>query len=93
MEKCKNFVSVYKTFKNLLLPNHSTEFLDIAQKSPQVCVIEVCSNGNATYIISEILAKDNLNIANFMQTFENLLLQSFSTDFLDIAHAIVLRYM
>ena len=41
-----------------------------------VCVIKVCSNGGATYIISEIIAKDNLNIENLMQTFENLLLQT-----------------
>ena len=31
-EKCQNLVSVYKTFKNLLLQNYSTEFLDIAHK-------------------------------------------------------------
>ena len=43
-------------------------------KSPWVCVIKVCSNGGATYIIGEIIAKDNLNIENLMQTFENLLL-------------------
>ena len=30
-------------------------------------------NGGATYIIGEIIAKDNLNIENLMQTFENLL--------------------
>ena len=38
-------------------------------------------NGDATYIIGEIKAKDNLNIANLMQTFENLLLQSYSSKF------------
>ena len=42
---------------------------------PWVCVIKVCSNGGTNYIIGEIIAKDNLNIENFMQTFENLLLQ------------------
>ena len=41
-----------------------------------VCVVKVCSNGGATYIIGEIIAKDNLNIENLMQTFENLLLQT-----------------
>ena len=41
-----------------------------------VGVIKVCSNGGATYIIGEIIAKDNLNIENLMQTFENLLLQT-----------------
>ena len=30
--KCKNVVSVYETFKNLLLQNYSTEFLHIAHK-------------------------------------------------------------
>ena len=40
--------------------------------SPWVCVIKVCSNGDTTYIIGEIIAKDNLNIENLMQTFENL---------------------
>ena len=45
--------------------------------SPWVCVIKVCSNGGASYIIGEIIAKDNLNIAKFMQTFENLLLQNY----------------
>ena len=44
---------------------------------PWVCVIKVCSNGGATYIIREIIAKDNLNIENLMQTFENLLLQNY----------------
>ena len=34
---------------------------------PWVCVIKVCSNGGTTYIIGEIIAKDNLNIENFLQ--------------------------
>ena len=46
----------------------------------------MCSNGGTTYIISKIIAKYNLNIENLMQTFENLLLQNYSTKFLDIAH-------
>ena len=53
--------------------------------SPWVCVIKVCSNGGSTYIVGKIIAKDNLNIENFMQTFENLL-QNYLTKFLDIAH-------
>ena len=64
-------------FENLLLQNYSTKFLDITNlhtNSPWVCVIKVCSNGGATYIIGEIIAKDNLNIGNLMQTFKNLLL-------------------
>ena len=31
-EKCKNLVSVYRAFKNLLLQNYSTELLDVAHK-------------------------------------------------------------
>ena len=53
---------------------------------PWVCVIKVCSNGGATYFIGKIIAKDNLNIENLMQTFENLLLQNYSTKFLDITY-------
>ena len=52
--------------------------------SPWVCLIKVCSNGDATYIIGEIIAKDNLNIVNLMQTYENLFLQNYSIKFLDI---------
>ena len=47
-----------------------------------MCPPIVCSNGGATYIIGEIIAKDNLNIENLMQ--KNLLLQNYSTKFLDI---------
>ena len=36
--------------------------------SPWVCVIKVSSNDGAIYIICEIIAKDNLNIATLMQT-------------------------
>ena len=90
MEKCKNSVAVqtYKTFKNLLLQNYSAEFLDIATNSPWVCVNKVCSNGygDTTYIMCEIILDDNLNIANLMQTLENLLLKVYSTEFFDIAH-------
>ena len=83
MEKCKNLVSVYMNFKNLLPQNYSTEFLDIAHKI-FLCLIKVCSKGGAIYIIGEIIAKDNLNMANLLQTFENLLLQTYSTEFRDI---------
>ena len=63
-----------QTFENLLLQNCSTEFLDIHTNSPWVCVIKACSNSGTTYIIGKIIAKDNLNIENFMQVFENHLL-------------------
>ena len=33
-----------------------------------------------------LIAKANLNIANVMQTFESLILQTCSTEFYDIAH-------
>ena len=49
-----------------------------------VCVIKVGSNGHAAYIIGKIIAEDNLNIEKLMQTFENLLLQNYSTEFLDV---------
>ena len=39
-------------------------------------------------LIGEIIAKDNLKIVNLMQTFENLLLQNYSTQFLDITYKI-----
>ena len=32
IEKCKNLVSVYQHFKNLILQNYCTELLDIAHK-------------------------------------------------------------
>ena len=64
----------------------SPRFTVLHTNSPWVCVIKVCSNGGATYIIGEIIAKDNLNIVNLMQTFESLLFQNFSTEFFDIAH-------
>ena len=34
--------------------------------------IKICSDGGATYTIGKIIAKDNLNISNLKQTFENL---------------------
>ena len=56
--------NLMQTFENLLLQNYSTKSLDINRNSPWICVIKVCSNGGATYIIGEIIAKDNLNIEN-----------------------------
>ena len=57
-----------QTFENLLLQNYSTKFLDIKKNGPWVCVIKLCSNGGATFIIGEIITKDNLNIENLMET-------------------------
>ena len=81
-----NIENLKQTFKNLLLQNYSTKFLDITTNSPWVCVVKVYSYGGATYIIGEIIAKDNLNLENLMQTFKILLLQNFSTKFLDITY-------
>ena len=79
--------NLMQTFENLLLQNYTTKFLDITcTNSPWVCVINVCSNGGATYIIGEIIAKDNLDIENLMQTFENLFLQNYSTKFFEITY-------
>ena len=47
-------------------------------------LLKSVSNGVATYIIGKIIAKDNMNIAILKQTFDNLLLQNYSTKFLDV---------
>ena len=76
-----------QTFENLLLQKAIQQnSLILHTNSPLVCVIKVCSNGGATYIIGEIIAKENLNTENLMQTFKNLLLQKYSTKFLDITY-------
>ena len=51
---------------------------------------QICINGGATYIIGEIIAKDNLYIENLMPTIEDLLLQNYSTKFLDITYKLSL---
>ena len=38
--------------------------------NPWVCVSKVCLIGGTTYIFGELITKDNLNIANLMQTLE-----------------------
>ena len=83
MKKCKNLVSVYKTLKNLSKTTLQNSQI-LYTNSPWVCLNKVCSNGGTTYIISKIIVKDNLSIANLMQTIENLL-QNYITEFLDIA--------
>ena len=42
--------------------------------NPCVSVIKVCSNGGATYIVCKIIAKNNIDIVNLKQNFENLLI-------------------
>ena len=65
-------------FKKLKQMVSLEEFKDkvLHTNSPWACVIKVCPNGGAIYSIGEIIAKDNLNIENWMQTLENLLLQN-----------------
>ena len=53
-----------QTFENLLLQNNSTNSWILHPNSPWVSVIKVCSYGGATYIIGEIIAKDNLITEN-----------------------------
>ena len=69
-------------------PTSTLPFLNLPFKIPTkgggpVCAIKACSCGG--HIIGEIIAKYNYNLANSMQTFENLL-QNYSTEFFDIAH-------
>ena len=56
----------HRNFDANLLKSSSPKLLDkfLRYYIQIVCVIKVCSNGGATYIICEIIAKDNLNIAN-----------------------------
>ena len=64
-QKNLNIENLMQTFENLLLQNYLTKFLDIAHtNSPWVCVMKSGSIGGVTYIIGDIIAKDNLNIAN-----------------------------
>ena len=75
-----------QSFENLLLQNYSKNSYILHTNSPWVCVIKVCSDVGATYIIGEIFAQDNLNTENLMETFENLLLHNCLTKFLHITY-------
>ena len=68
-------------------PHLQAFFQNLHTNHPSVCVFEI-SDGGASCIIIEIIAKDSVNMANLMQTFENLLLGKYSTEFFDIAHNI-----
>ena len=73
-----NTENLMQTFENLLLQNYIKKILKILHiNRPWVCAIKDCSNGGPTYIICELIAKNNLNKANLMQTLENLLLQNY----------------
>ena len=72
-----------QTFENNLPPNAN---------SPLACVNKVCSNGGATYIFIEIIAKDNLNIENLIQTFK-IFFSSTSLHKFEILYAIILGYV
>ena len=55
----------HRKFDANLGKSSSPKLLDkILTNSPWVCVIKVCSNGGAIYIIGDIIAKDNLNREN-----------------------------
>ena len=81
-----NIENLMQTFENLFSKTTQQNSSILHTNTPWVCAIKVCSNGGATYIIGKIIAKDNLNKENLMQTFENLLLQNYRIEFLDIAH-------
>ena len=71
------------------LPNHYSlfrEFLDIAHTNSSWECVNSDSDADATYInlSGEIIAKNNLNLVNLMQTFKTLLLQNYSTEFWNI---------
>ena len=67
-----------QTFENLLLQNHRTISQILYTNGPWVCLIKICSNGGATYIIGKITAQNNLNMDNLKcKTFGNLLLQNY----------------
>ena len=65
-----------QTFESLFSKTTQQNSSILHTNSPWVCVIKVCSKGGAT-LWNEIIAKDNLNIENLMQTFGNLLLQNY----------------
>ena len=64
MEKCKNLVSVYQTLKSYS-QTQPDRILRYCTQTPFVCVVKVCSNGGATYIIGKIITKENMNKAIF----------------------------
>ena len=81
-----NIENLMQTFENLLFQNYSTKFLDIKYKYSLGMCNQCLFKWWCHLHIGEIIAKDNLNIENLMQTFENLLLQNYSTKFLVITH-------
>ena len=54
--------------------------------SENVFLVIIWSNGGASFIFSKLIGKDTMKMKILMQIFENLLLQNYSTKFLDIAH-------
>ena len=77
MEKCKIWFLFTRPFKIFFSKTTKQNAEVLHTNSPWGCLIKVCSNVGSTYIISEIIAKNNLNIINLMQNFENLLLQNY----------------
>ena len=88
-----NIAKLLQTFENILSKTAEQNSKVLRTNSPWICVILVCSNGGTNYIIGKLIAKDSLNVEDFMQTFENLLIKNCLTKFLDIAHKIVLGYV
>ena len=56
-----NIENLMQTFEKSSSPKLLNKILRYCTNSPCECVILVGSNGGATYIICEIIAKDNLN--------------------------------
>ena len=57
-----------KPLKILFSENIQQNSFLLHSNSPWVCVIKVCSNGGAIYIIGEWIAKNNLNKANLCKS-------------------------
>ena len=63
-----NIVNLMQTFEIFISKTTEQNSYILHTNSPWVCLIKVCSNGGATYIIGEIIAKNNLNMVfNLMQ--------------------------
>ena len=71
-----------QTFENLLLQNYSTVFLDLAHKYSLCMYNKNLFKGWHHLFYRQNIRKRQFELtANLMQTFENLLLQNYSTEF------------
>ena len=64
MAKCKNLVSGYKTFKNILLQNYSTKFLDYCTQIEQSQFEHSKFNANFGNLLLQNCSMEFLDIAN-----------------------------